>query len=1401
MDDRIRTTAVAAARQLLLNYRTAHPQWSNDCTPIDDIVAWLGLYVETFHPHDYPQGTYGFLEPNEDLIWLCRDLPETLRRFTLAHELGHAMLHATHTSVQLRYNMTLNSYTSVNTPALSANDPCQRPDVQEEVIGQDQQELLQEILGIGQIYDPRSERELTANIFAAELLMPIERVYSLYLAEHLPPAQLAGIFDVSSAAMLNRLAGLLTELQAEHPLLLSSRRGGGGADEGEHPFGLSSRRGGSGADEGEHPFGLSSRRGGSGVDEGGGPLWPPVEGDAAAMLKQDVGQGGRPQGPQPHSTTPPAPTREPARHPLGLSSRRGGGGVDEGEHPLGLSSRRGGSGVDEGGGPLWPPVEGDAAAMLKQDVGQGGRPQGPQPHSTTTPAPTREQPQGSNEAPSSTEKHYDTFQQAAIEAATPALIVAGPGSGKTSTLIGRVEYLVSAQRVQPQRILALTFSRKAAQEMQERLETALYSHEDAQGGSHVAMPMVSTFHAFCAELLRTRGDRVGLRPDFALIDETEGYFLLRQMAQEMRLSHYRNLAAPAHYFSDFLKAISRAKDELVTADRYQQLAQAMLSQAQDEETGLHAQKALEVAHIYMLYEQGLHRRGDTDFGGLIMLVVQLLQEFPDVCREQQERFQHILVDEFQDINRASGVLLRLLAGEQRNVWVVGDANQAIYGFRGASPANITNFQEDYPGARVLPLSRNYRSRPDIVQLAEAFRWQQLELGTDTQPVANESARPTHPDAYVTLAAASDGTNEIAGLIADIRYKLAQGYNCADIAVLCRTRARAAKITRALAANGFSVIEAHGLLGQQHIKDLISIVLLLADKSGMGILRAAHQPEHALSQNDLEALLLGAREQKHSLALLIFDDAAPLAMSTEGRHALSTLSRIMHNLLRVPSVWSLLAQYLFVETEILRTLLQGSQDKHKQALLTDYSDFLQLARRYDQQQQALHALQVQEAEARGEKPAPLPTIREQAKGFLDYLQVMLSLGQDGGNRQQGVQDDNAEQANVIHVMTVHASKGLEFPIVYLPGLISRNFPLQARSNPVPPPSGMLPSGSDDKAVHESGEACLFYVGVTRARDHLVLSYSERHGKQKARPSIYLDALLASLPAERLTRLRWEGYEDNVPTSSPDGEDDETEIIFSAQPSQHFLEAVKPEKLKVTDIENYQRCPRRYLYGTLYGFYGEDSTYQLFWQATQKTLEALQKQLIANDSISQEEAPRMFTQEEAQQLYTQHWQELGGPALPFAHIYEQHGHEVTELIRRKLLESGDSSWELGSSFTVEVAGRTITVPVDRVEVSTQRAKPVKFVRTRFGKHNDKPPIGPRELLYAHVYRQQHGSQSLELHFHNMSTGETFPIKLTARKEQSLIEDLEQAIQGLERDEYPAMPDAFLCPVCPFFLICPA
>src|SRR5438309_5482670 len=418
----------------------------------------------------------------------------------------------------------------------------------------------------------------------------------------------------------------------------------------------------------------------------------------------------------------------------------------------------------------------------------------------------------------------------------------------------------------------------------------------------------------------------------------------------------------------------------------------MLESAADEEAQLSAQKALEVASIYALYQEGLRERGDTDFGGLIMLTVQLLQEIEEVLYEQQQRFHHILVDEFQDINRASGVLLRLLAGEERNVWVVGDANQAIYGFRGASPANIANFQQDYPGAVVLPLRHNYRSRPDIVDLAESFRWRQLDMDLNPKNAVSaveevpstahrnvEATRLTHTEAYVTLAKAEDIASELAGLIADIHYKHAQGYAFKDMAILCRTRAWAGKVTRALALAGLPVVEKRGVLTQQHIKDLLSIVLLLADASGMGILRAARQPEHLLSQRDIETLLLAARGRTRPLSWMIFNDEAPLRMSVEGRHSLSHLSSMLQSLSQfAPNAWSLLAQYLFIETSTMRDLLIKAESKLENAgagvhenlqaspLLADYLAFLQLARRYDQQQEALRRRLELAAEERGEK---------------------------------------------------------------------------------------------------------------------------------------------------------------------------------------------------------------------------------------------------------------------------------------------------------------------------------------------------------------------------------------------------------------------------------------------------
>jgi DNA helicase-2/ATP-dependent DNA helicase PcrA len=1257
MDDRIQELAAEAARQVLQSFRESCAQWTDDKIPLNELAAWLGLEIANFDPSDYPKGTYGFLEPGENLIWLRRHLKEGLQRFTLAHEIGHAILHrqAAHQHVSFRLPRSIDFLDN----GAASEDTCKEQDVREGVTDLLFQDQAEELLGIDITYDPRSQREIAANIFAAELLMPLERVRTLYLSAETPANELAVIFGVSNFALLNRLSMLLT------------------------------------------PGEIDVHRG-SGLSES---TW-----------------------------------------------NEGGYGVDG--HAQDSTQK---------------------AQSLTQTM-----------HTS--------------------KKEYDEFQQAAIKAPTPALIVAGPGSGKTSTLIGRVEYLINTQGIAPENILALTFSRKAAEEMQERLQGVL----DTQS----TFPTVSTFHAFCAEQSRSYWSLVGLRQDFACLDDAEGYFLLLRLANELPLRHYQNLNTPTYYFPAILSGISRAKDELVSPMEYKRLALRMLEQASSDEEIERAEKALEIANIYALYQAALERQKDTDFGGLIMLAVQLLQEHTEVCQQLQHKYQHILVDEFQDINRASGILLRELAGDARHVWVVGDANQAIYGFRGASPANITNFYNDYAGAVVLPLSRNYRSRPDIVSFADAFRSKQLD--SDNVQVNFQTVRSSSEDTYVTLAIASDEASELDGLINDIRRKLAAGYHFRDIVILCRTRAQARKISQSLIFEGLPVIERGGLLEQEHIKNLLSIVMLFADMSGMGLLRAARHPEHALTQHDIEALLQAAKEQSISPITLIERNLAPSMISMEGRSALARLSNILRNLnssQNVQSLWSLLTDYLFIETSMVRRLLFGDVDAQAQAILADYTDFLQLARHYDQQQLTLRFQQEEDALVQGEQieSLDLPPIHKQARGFLDYLSVLKTLRSDGGNRHQDSESEDKETPDVIRVMTVHASKGLEFPVVYLPGIVKQRFPIQRRSKFVEPPTGMLPAESEGDIAHETGEACLFYVGATRARDHLVLSYAERYGKKNYKRSSYIDALVAGLPEERIRRVAWKAVDRReidqdgaspVPTFHE--EDFTTEPSwfepFTSQPSDDFIEAVKPKKLTLGALETYQNCPRQYMYSTIYGFRGEKTTYLAFWHATHDTVEALRQKLEENKGLEgwNEE---LLTEKDAEELYSQHWQQEQGDTLPFAVLYERHGHEISELIRRKLLSSDDATWQLRQAFTVDIAGKTIELVVDRVEAPEHAGEPIKFVRTRFGKRKEKPTASAREMLYVHASRQHHPGRTIELQAHNLSTGETYPITLTEKKEQSLYNELEQAILGMERHEFPPKPDVIRCPSCPFFLICPA
>ncbi|MDP2780403.1 UvrD-helicase domain-containing protein, partial [Devosia sp.] len=296
--------------------------------------------------------------------------------------------------------------------------------------------------------------------------------------------------------------------------------------------------------------------------------------------------------------------------------------------------------------------------------------------------------------------------RAAAHRGSPYQLQAGPGTGKTRTLVRRVTSLAS-EGIDPAAMLILTFSNRAAGELSERLSSALPE----------AAPKlwVGTFHAFGLDLVRRHHDRLGLSSKPALFDRSDAIELLEEILPTLPLIYYRNLWDPAMVLRDVVAAISRAKDEMADPARYRALALAMRDAAgADEDRQVAAAKCLEIADIYDLYEDAKSRHGGVDFGDLIMLPAKLLETDAAIRTAVQLRHRHVLVDEYQDVNRASARLLKAVVGDGERLWVVGDSRQSIYRFRGASSANMARFSTDYPGAVVDQLGVNYRSTEQVV---------------------------------------------------------------------------------------------------------------------------------------------------------------------------------------------------------------------------------------------------------------------------------------------------------------------------------------------------------------------------------------------------------------------------------------------------------------------------------------------------------------------------------------------------------------------------------------------------------------------------------------------------------------------------------------------------------------
>lgn len=598
-------------------------------------------------------------------------------------------------------------------------------------------------------------------------------------------------------------------------------------------------------------------------------------------------------------------------------------------------------------------------------------------------------------------------RQAVTHPSGPLLILAGAGSGKTRVLTYRIAHLIENCGVRPHQILAITFTNKATREMQERLEALVPNTRGM---------WVSTFHAACMRMLRRDGERLGLGKNFVIYDTSEQTALIKQCLKDLSINSERFKPSMVHGL------ISRAKNNLESPEEYARYARDPIEE--------------KVASVYSLYQRKLLFNNAVDFDDLLYLTVELLQKHADVRAGYQEQFKHVLVDEYQDTNRAQYELVRILAAGHRNLMVVGDDDQSIYAFRGANLRNILDFEDDFPDATVIKLEQNYRSTQNILEAANAVVANNVGRKPKRLWTANTAGDP------VQVLSANDERDEASQIADEIQLLHDQGRSYDEIAILYRTNAQSRVIEEAFLRRDIPYTMYRGIefYKRREIKDIIAYLRLLVNPAdGTSFERIVNVPRRGIGATTLQRL--NEYAEGHQVPLLLAAEQAD-KISSLGKAPASKLKAFAQQV----AEWRRMMDFLNV-AELVETLLD--QTGYKADLEADGNDPENLARLENLQEFVSVAKEF--------------CLREPDSG-LDTFLAGIELLSDADTQAEG---------EAVHMLTLHTAKGLEFPIVFLTGLEEGIFP-HSRAL------------ADEDELEEERRLC--YVGITRAKERLYLSHA-------------------------------------------------------------------------------------------------------------------------------------------------------------------------------------------------------------------------------------------------------------------------------------------------------------------------
>jgi DNA helicase-2/ATP-dependent DNA helicase PcrA len=959
----------------------------------------------------------------------------------------------------------------------------------------------------------------------------------------------------------------------------------------------------------------------------------------------------------------------------------------------------------------------------------------------------------------------------------PLLVVAGAGTGKTRVITERIRILLESDpALEGESILGLTFTDKAAAEMKHRVVRA--------AGERGKGVWLSTFHKFCLDAIL-----LPRRPELRSLDNEDHWILLRRNMPLLGLDRYRRLAEPGQFLGDFVQFFSRCQDELVTPDDYEHYVEGLATNHEKQKKSLEEEERLkleeivaqqkEVARVFRTSDALVRGRNLVTFGMQMLESVHLLKQDAALRRELQARYRHILVDEFQDTNVAQLELLWLLAGKHPNIVAVGDDDQAIYRFRGASFGSFTKFIAQYtdikPGAGakafegvLQPLTHNYRSSGRILRVAG-----QVIAQNERSPIfPDKRLTPEKPDgAKVRIAELATAEDEAQWVASEIERQHAEagspataGRRWRDFAVLYRMHTHRDRLVSVLAARKIPfVIRNLSILQNPLVRDVVAYLRLIASLADdVACTRVLSAPAWGLEAADIVRL---AERSSKSKGIALWD--ALVAAQNEPAFAkkkarIGELIAFINSLRR--RVRQLPVSELFDELAAgLEIAVVSSEIDRK------YLDRL--------------AKFVREWEPKSDTRR-LPEFTEYLD-FYDQAGGQINLEEDTG-------------ADAVQLMTVHAAKGLEFPNVFILRLTQGGFPARPRARVLEFPPELMKEERPKGDFHIQEERRLCYVALTRAKDELTLTTVVN---KRSKPSVFLDDILMDAKFARAHVERLAPKVQPRPEAPPR---EEAALFASARENARVYSRIaewaaeyrpplsEPLQLSASAIEAYEMCPQKYLFSNVWGIRGGPHAATSFGSVMHTTIKHFIGELRKKRKVPFEEVESIFAREWTSAGFEDTYQEEEYKCEGLAELRAFHAAVMAEPPE---VLAQEKYFELPMEQNIVVTGRIDQVnragagEEEIVDYKTGRPKPLAQAKKSL-----------QLSLYALAAREVLDLNPTRLVFYNLQSNEGVATSREPKQLKEARDTVLEAAADIRAGEFPARP-GFPCKTCEYEPLCPA